>query len=243
MTSLRFPLIAMAGAICSAIAIAPAAAAEIQIASQGPIVELSVTEQVKAVPDTATIGGGVTTRAATAVEAMRQNAAAMTKVIDRLRAGGVDRKDIQTSAINLNAQYQYNNDNQPPRFLGYDASNQVTVVLHDMAKVGPTLDALVVAGANNVFGPSFSLEADAAAKAQARRTAWQRAESQAREYAQMAGYKGVKLLAVIEGMIGGGPRPMSGDIVLTSARMEKTPVEPGQVGTGVTLTVKYEMTR
>ena len=59
MTSLRFPLIAMAGAIGSAIGMAPAAAAEIQIASQGPIVELSVTEQVKAVPDTATIGGGV----------------------------------------------------------------------------------------------------------------------------------------------------------------------------------------
>ncbi len=239
MTSLRLPLIALAAGIAAT----PAIAAEVQIAAQGPVVELTVSEMIQAAPDTAAIGGGVTTRANTAVEAMRQNAAAMTKVIDRLRALGIDRKDIQTSSINLNPQYQYNDDSQPPRFLGYDASNQVTVMLHDMAKVGPTLDALVVAGATNVFGPNFSLQADAAAKAQARRTAWQRAEAQAREYAAMAGYKGVKLLAVAEGISGGGAIPLSGEVMVTAARMEKTPVEPGQVGTGVTLTVKYEMTR
>ncbi len=239
MTSLHLPLIAMAAGIGSV----PALAAEVQIAAQGPIVELTVSELVQATPDTATIGGGVTTRANTAVEAMRQNAAAMSKVVDRLRALGIDRKYIQTSSINLNPQYQYNNDNVPPRFLGYDASNQVNVLLRDMAKVGPTLDALVAAGATNVSGPNFSLEADAAAKAQARRTAWQRAEAQAKEYAAMAGYKGVKLLAVAEGISSSGPMLQSFDVIATSARLEKTPVEPGQVGTGVTLTVKYEMTR
>lgn len=239
MTSLRLPLIAMAAGMGSV----PTIAAEVQIAAQGPIVELTVSELVQATPDTATIGGGVTTRATSAVDAMRQNAVAMIKVVDRLRALGIDRKHIQTSSISLNPQYQYNNDNVPPRFLGYDASNQVTVLLRDMAKVGPTLDALVTAGATNVFGPNFSLEADATAKAQARRTAWQRAEAQAKEYAAMAGYKGVKLLAVAEGITGGAHVPMGGSIELTSARMKDTPVEPGQVGTGVTLSVKYEMTR
>ena len=239
MFTIRLPLIALALG-----AAVPAAAAEIQIVSPGPVVELTVNETVKATPDTATLSAGVTTRAPTAVEAMRQNATAMTKVIDRLRAAGVDRKDIQTSSINLNAQYQYNNDNQPPRFLGYDASNQVTVTLRDLAKIGPTLDALVVVGANNVSGPSFSLENDDSAKSAARRAAWQRAESQAREYASMAGYKGVRLLEVSESFTGHGPMPFASDaIMVTASRAEKTPVEPGQVGTGVTLTVKYEMTR
>ena len=159
MSTIRLPLFALALA-----AAFPATAAEIQIVSPGPVVELTVNETVKATPDTATLSAGVTTRAPTAVEAMRQNASAMTRVIDRLRAAGVDRKDIQTSSINLNAQYQYINDNQPPRFLGYDASNQVTVILRDLDKIGPTLDALVAVGANNVSGPSFSLENDEQAK-------------------------------------------------------------------------------
>ncbi len=239
MSTIRLPLIALALG-----AAAPATAAEIQIVSPGPVVELTVNETVKATPDTATLSAGVTTRAPTAVEAMRQNASAMTRVIDRLRAAGVDRKDIQTSSINLNAQYQYNNDNQPPRFLGYDASNQVTVILRDLDKIGPTLDALVAVGANNVSGPSFSLENDDQAKSAARRAAWQRAETQAREYATMAGYKSVRLLEVSESFTGRGPMPFASDaIMVTGSRVEKTPVEPGQVGTGVTLTVKYEMTR
>ena len=57
----------------------PAAAADVQVTSQGPLVELSVTETVKAKPDIADVSAGVTTQAATAVEAMQRNANAMTR--------------------------------------------------------------------------------------------------------------------------------------------------------------------
>ena len=48
----------------------PAAAAEVQIQAQGPVVELTVNESVEAAPDIATVSAGVTTQAKTAVEAM-----------------------------------------------------------------------------------------------------------------------------------------------------------------------------
>ena len=41
----------------------PAAAAEVQVTSQGPVVELAVTETVKAKPDIADVSAGVTTQA------------------------------------------------------------------------------------------------------------------------------------------------------------------------------------
>src|SRR3546814_10753339 len=45
--------------------------------TQGPILSFSVSEEVRARPDQATVGAGVQTTAPTAVEAMRANAAAM----------------------------------------------------------------------------------------------------------------------------------------------------------------------
>ena len=61
-------------------------AAEVQIASQGPVVELSVSETVDAKPDIVDISAGVTSQARTAVEAMQINAREMTAVIDRIKA-------------------------------------------------------------------------------------------------------------------------------------------------------------
>lgn len=221
---------------------APAAAAEIQIQSQGPVVELTVNEIVYSAPDVAQIGAGVQTRAPTAQEAVRQNAAAMEKVVARLRALGIDRKDIQTSNFNLNAQYDHR-EGQAQRFIGYDVHNQVQVKLRNLERAGEVLDALVAAGANNIYGPNFMLEADESAKADARAKAFARGRAMAQEYARMAGMSGLRLLEVSEVFQNYG-RPMGGAVAM---RMEasdaSTPIEPGEVGTGVNLTVKYEMTR
>jgi uncharacterized protein YggE len=225
---------------------APARAAEIQIAVQNPVVELTISEVVRADPDLAHVGAGVQTRGQTASEAVQLNAAQMERLIARLRSLGIERNDIQTSNFSLNAEYDYNNRNgAPPVFTGYAVSNQVTVRLKRLDRIGQVLDALVGAGANNIFGPNFLLENDVEAKAVARRNAFQRARVQAEEFARMAGYSGVRLLEVSETFQSFGPMPaMEGAITVTGAsRDAKTPIEPGQVGTGVTLTTKYEMTR
>lgn len=225
---------------------APALAANINIASNGPVVELTVNEVVQSTPDTASVGAGVTTRAPTASEAMRLNAAQMDKVIARLKSLGIKREDIQTSNFSLNAQYQYRNDGQQPTFLGYDAANSVNVTLRDLDKVGETLDALVQSGANNLFGPNFSLEKDGPARVAARKAAFDHAGSQTLEYARMAGYSGVRLLEVSETFTQMGPVPVSKEAIVVTGGPPPVPptkIEPGRVGTAVTVTVKYEMTR
>jgi uncharacterized protein len=232
-------------AAAAAFAALPVQAAEIQIAVTGPVVELTVNEIVQSAPDTAMIGAGVTTRAPTASEAMRQNAAQMEKVVARLRSLGIPAKDIQTSSFSLNAQYQYSREGAPPTFLGYDAGNQVNVTLRDLSRIGATLDALVAVGATNLYGPNFTLEKDQPAKDAARKAAYERARGLAGQYAQMSGFTGVRLLEVSESFTGHGPMPFAGNAInVTAERSDATtPVEPGRVGTGVTLTTKYEMTR
>lgn len=234
------PLVAIGATAAAAV---PAAAAEVQIQVQGPVVELSVNEIVYGAPDIAQVGAGVVTRAATAQEAARLNAAAMEKIVARIRALGIDAKDIQTSNFSLNPNYNYNQQTGQQTFTGYDANNQVSVKLRDMTRIGEVLDALIAAGANNIHGPNFSLENDSQAKAAARAAAFRSGQAMAEEYARMAGFGGIRLLEVSESFQHVGP------IVVTGARMEaadasaKTPIEPGEVGTGVMLTVKYEMTR
>jgi uncharacterized protein YggE len=224
----------------------PAAAAEIQIAVQNPVVELTLTEIVRADPDIAQVGAGVQTRAQSASAAVQANASQMDRLVERLRSLGIERKDIQTSNFSLNAEYDYNDRNgQSPIFTGYVVTNQVTVRLERLDRVGQVLDALVEAGANNIFGPNFLLEDDREAKATARRNAFQRAQVQADEFARMAGYTGARLLEVSETYQSFGPVavPQGAVQVTAVARDVATPIEPGQVGAGVTLTTKYEMTR
>ena len=223
----------------------PALAADVQIQATGPVVELTINETVKARPDIATVGAGVTSRAPTAVAAMQENAKAMDAVVAKIKALGIAKDDIQTTGINLYAQYDYNQATQRQVFRGYQASNQVSVILRKIDDTGKVLDALVAAGATDLNGPSFSIDDDTEAKAQARKTAMERARSQATEYARMTGYSGLKLLEINEAITGQAPMPMvrkAYDAIQVTAAAAP-PVEPGLVGTSVIITVKYELTR
>ncbi|UYH55477.1 SIMPL domain-containing protein [Qipengyuania sp. SS22] len=220
-------------------------AAQVQIASQGPVVELSVSETVDAKPDIVDISAGVTSQARTAVEAMQINAREMTAVIDRIKALGIDEDDIQTTGINLGAQYDYDQSTRKQVFRGYQASNRVSVTLRDVKRAGEVLDALVAAGATDIGGPRFSLDDDSPARAQARKAAFDKARAQAEEYAQWSGFGGVRLLEVSESVASSGPMPFAESDARQAIKVSAapTPVEPGLVGTMVSLTVKFEMTR
>lgn len=232
-------------AAASALAMSPpaASAAEMHMQVSGPVVEVTVTEVVKADPDLASLSAGVTNLAPTAVEAMRENARQMNRVVDRIEALGVDRDDIQTTGINLNPEYVYEQETNQQRFSGYRAMNRVSVTLRNIDRTGEVLDALVAAGANDISGISWSIDDPTAAQEQARQAAFATARARAEGYARLAGMTGVRLLEVNE-TVQGGPA-IAYDLVATSvsARAEFAPVRPGQVQTGVTISVKYEMTR
>lgn len=237
MKRLTLPLLA------AAVIAAPASAAEIQIAATGPVVELNVTENVEAEPDIVTVSAGVTTEARTAVEAMRTNAEAMNRVVDRIKQLGVAERDIQTTGISLGAQYDYDQGARRQVFRGYQASNRVSVKLRQIDRTGEVLDALVAAGATDLGGPDWSIDNDTAARAQARRQAMETARAQALEYARAAGYADVRLLEISETIASQPPMPFLRTVNAEAAQAASTPVQPGLVQAGVTVRVVYEMTR
>ncbi len=204
--------------------------------------EISVQETVSAAPELAQVGAGVTITAPTAAEAMQQNAKQMTAVYETLKKAGIADKDMQTSGINLNPQYNYNSSNEgQPKLIGYQASNNVNVIVHDLANLGKTLDALVSSGANQINGPTFDVKDREAHLDAARTKAVENARKRADIYAKAAGLKVKRVISISEQPANmGGPVPMMRAMAMDSAAA-KTPVAAGSLDIGLSALIRFEL--
>jgi len=221
---------------------ARAAHAEVPMRSDPPItLSVSTQAQVLAVPDIATLSAGVMTQAPTAQAAMGDNARQMTQVMAALKAAGIADRDIQTAGLNLQPQYDYRND-QPPRLIGYQAVNTLSVTVRKLDRIGATLDALVGKGVNQISGPTFTVDKPEALLDKARADAVTKAMARARLYAQAAGLKVRRVLSITEGGAMPPPMPIEGvRMRAMAADAAPTPVSPGQVDLVATVNVTFEL--
>ncbi|GAA0647621.1 SIMPL domain-containing protein [Brevundimonas lenta] len=215
----------------------------VQAVTERPSLNLSAYGEVKVVPDMATISFGVVTEAATAAEAMSQNAARMNQVMAALRRAGISERDVQTSGLNLSAQYDYV-QNEPPRLRGYQANNRVTVVINDISKVGSTADAVVAAGVNQIDGIGFGLKDPSAAENQARQLAVRNLQAKAAVYAQALGVDLGGIRSLTEGG-GYSPRPPMPMYARAEMAMDagNTPVAAGELTVRIDITGIYDLNR
>ncbi len=231
---------------------------QINLTAGGPVVGIAVNEYVESSPDLALFDVGVSTTAPTASAAITENARQMERVLARVRAAGVVDRDVQTTGINLHPQHSRERPTpdgvySPPRIVGYNATNNVRVRYRRLKEVGGLLDTLVAAGANNINGPTFTIEDPAARVRQARDKALVAAELRANEYARRIGARSVRLLSVTEGAQG---RHYGGnEIIVTGSSIgygesggvppppAMPPVEPGRIATAVSMFVQYALER
>ena len=239
-------MIALASALMAATALAAPAMAQSapapHVMQAQPSISLSAYGEVKVAPDMATITFGVVTEAPTAAEAMAQNAARMTQVIAALRRAGISERDIQTSGLNLSAQYDYV-QNEPPRLRGYQASNRVTVIINDVNAVGTTADAVVAAGVNQIDGITFGLKNPKAAEDQARRAAVTALQSKASLYADALGVRLGGIRSLNEGGPDMGQPPGFVGARMAMADSVSTPVAPGELTVRIDITGVYDIVR
>ncbi|MFP5449977.1 MAG: SIMPL domain-containing protein [Alphaproteobacteria bacterium] len=239
---LSLSLAALAPAALAQTASPPAAAADSMF--RATTLNLSAVGEVDVAPDMATINLGVQTEAPTAQAAMQANAQQMSRVMAALNRAGIEGRDIQTSNLNLNAQYDYV-ENQPPRLRGYQASNQVTVKVRDLARLGAAVDATVNAGANQINSISFGLNDRSQAENQARQAAVRNLQAKAQLYAQATGYRVGRLVTLSEGTTYSAPQPPMPYMAMARAESMKdsTPVSGGELTVRVDISGLYELTR
>ena len=239
MKKLILPLLAAA-----ALTVPAAAAAQATMQVQpisGTRLDISATGEITRVPDVAIISTGVVTRAARATAALQQNAARMERVRAALKRAGIADRDIQTSSINLNPEYNYQ-QNQPPRLTGYTASNQVSVRFRDIAKTGEILDVLVAEGANQINGPSLTIDKPEEALDEARLKAIANGRARADLYARALGMRVTRLLSVSEsgGYAVPPPMPMYARAEAMSADAA-TKIDPGEQKVQVSVAMSFEL--
>jgi uncharacterized protein YggE len=232
------------GALMLGAAAVPAAAdaqqASITQSIAGTRLDVSATGDVTRVPDIAIITAGVVTRSATAAGALQQAATRMDRVIAALKRAGVEDRDIQTSNLNLHPEYTYVNT-EPPKLNGYTASNQLSIRFRDIANSGKILDALVAEGANQINGPSLTIDKPEAALDEARARAVAAGRARADLYARSLGLRVARVVAVSESG-GNYPSPPPMPMMMEArAQAADTKIVPGEQKLSVTLTMTFEL--
>lgn len=220
------------------VAAVPVAAQEVRPLG-GTRLDVVATGEVTRVPDIVLIDAGVTSQALTAAEAIRANAAKMEALRAALRTAGIAARDVQTSSVNLHAEWRHTRE-QPPVFVGYRASHRLSIRFRDAANAGRILDTLVEAGVSEINGPSFQIEAMAAALDEARTRALTTARARADLYARALGMRVTRILAVSEG--GPGDIPMfrqHGES--RTMNVSASNIALGESSVGISLTVSFEL--
>lgn len=244
------------GAVLMALSVPVAAqqGASLSEMAASPVVTVRIGENLKMPPDEATITVTSRSRGATASAALDTNKVKTDKMLAAIRAAGIPAKDLQTQGVNLNPDYAYETENgrRNQRLAGYVASNSIQVKTRRIDRLSSLLDQVTAAGADQIYGPNFGIADPLPLRREARKRAMVRGEAEAMEYAANAGFARVQLLSVEEGV-----SYRSSDIIVTGSRIGAPPppppppppiagsggIEPGQIATGVTLTLVYRMVK
>lgn len=231
--------LALASLLAAAVLLPAAARAET------PTLTLSADGSVHAVPDTAVVTLGVVSEAGTAGEALTKNSADMQKTFDSLKDSGIAERDMATSNFSIDPVLVYpetqdDGTQDPPKVVGYRVANQVTVTLHDVAKTGPLLDAVVKAGANQVQGIAFKVADEDRLLDKARAEAMKTVIARAKVYADAGGFTLGRITAVSEAAVP-PPYPAPMAMMKMAADAAPTPIAAGEQTLSVTVTVAFEI--
>ena len=194
--------------------------------------------EARARPDMARLSAGVVSEAPTARAALDANSAAMTKVIEAVKALEIAASHIRTTGVNLNPVYSRpEGTNAPPHIASYRVNNTVEIRLDDLAKLGTLLDAVTRAGANTANGLSLGIADTDRLEDTAREAAMKDAHRKAALLAKAAGVILGKVASISEEGAGRSPMPMPMRAMAMEAK--SVPVEPGESIVEATLRVVY----
>ncbi len=182
---------------------------------------------VQAVPDRAWVSVGAESRASSAREAQRLNTAAMTPILEKLRAAGISGDAIKTVAYDVQYEWDFVNGKRVGK--GYVARNTVEVRVDAIDKVGEILEIAGSSGATSLGGVRFDLKDRTKLEREALRLAVADARGKADAIAAGAGRSIDRILRIEEQGVSGGPVPvMYRREAAQLAAAAPPPIEAGQ---------------
>ena len=220
------------------VAAAPLSAQTQNSSSSIPEIATTGRGEVHVSPDRAVLNLGIETHSGSANAAVGENAARVLKTIASLRSAGVDSAQITTGGYSLGPDYEKNKQ------VGFNARNNLRVVVLRISDVGKMIDAALSAGATQVHNIQF-VRADSK---EARRTALALAVGDARSDAEVlalaAGGTLGKLISLTSNF---SQQPMLStqleSVVLTSGTTSgypQTPMMPGDITVAAIASARWQ---
>lgn len=114
------------------------------------------TADASAIPDIATVTVGIDTEGADVATAQAENSTSMNALIEKVKALGIESRDVQTSYYNVYENTEWDGETYVSK--GWIVSNQITVKVRNNELVSTMLDVAGQNGATNISGPSFEVE-------------------------------------------------------------------------------------
>jgi len=235
MKSFRFlPILLLLAPVLGAQTNAPREAALVDTVS------VTGTGRVRTRPDRFSFTAGVQTQAPSVDMAVNENNTRVAAVIAALKKAGAQPDEIQTSGFSIYPQQEYV-QGQPPRLIGYQVTNNVTVTKKEIGEAGKLLQAAIAAGVNTSSGLNFSVADPAAGRNQGLRSAFEDARAKASLLAAAAGRALGPAIAITEGTEPNVvPRPvMAGRVMAAKMETSEVPVESGTEELTFTVSVVF----
>lgn len=217
-------------AIAALLALAPLTARAAE-----KLVTVSGEATVSIAPDVAVIRVGVTSLGKNARAASEANAKEMTAVLAAIKGSGIAERDIQTSRLSIQPQYDPNKAGTA-RLTGFQVTNQITIKIRDIGSLPAVLDHAIASGANEMSGIEFMVSEQSKLLDQARTEAIADARRKAELYAKAAGAKLGRVVSISDEGAAPPPRP-----VMQAMRAGAVPVAPGEQTLRANVTVSYEL--
>lgn len=192
--------------------------------------------RVRVKPNVANATIGIEVVATSLAEASAQANSKMSAVIEKIKSMGVADKDIQTTNYSVNPITQPSRQGETPRITGYRINNQVSVTVRKLDDLGKILDAAVAAGANSIYGISFSVDDPKPHQEQARAAAVKEAQDKAATLAKAGNVTLGKIVWMNEGVA--QPRPLL-RAATSLAVAESVPIETGELEIVVSVEVRF----
>ncbi|MEA2239940.1 MAG: uncharacterized protein QOC81_4664 [Thermoanaerobaculia bacterium] len=212
-----------------------------------PVDTISVTGtgHVSLTPDRFSFTATVQTMAPTVEEAVNDNNTKVAAAIAALKAAGAKTEEIQTANFSIYPQQDYSQQQQgkPPRIIGYQVSNSITVTRKQISDAGRLLQAAISAGVNQTSGLSFSVSDSTRGRDEGLRAAFADARAKATLFATSAGRTLGSAIAITEGgAMQPQPRPvMARNVMAAQAVSAEVPVESGASELSFTVSVVFAM--
>ena len=174
--------VALGLAVSSPASATPAASAT--CASSVPKLTVQGTGNASATPNLLTVSVGIDVTEPSAQASLVDDNTRAGAVITALKAGGVAPKDIQTSNVSIEPNYNLTGD-----ITGYEMTNTLTAELRNFSTAGSVIDSVDTAAGNaaRIDSLTFSIADPRQTEDQARTDAVHQAVSHARSMAQAAG--------------------------------------------------------